>query len=728
MSRPEIEEELLASFRDEASDALDRLLRLRDGWQGVGDDEAATRVLEAFRIFHNLKGAARLVGLESVEPLAHAAEELLRRYQAERERPPDVALERLARAIMAMLRYAEGSAAIGELRALEENLLAAAAERPGPESTPREAAPRARAALEPDAEADRAVAAPAQAAAEPEPDLQAGRAAETVRVRATHLDRLMAVTSELLTHHTRLTARQARLEHLADSMRDAQRVLRGEARQFLDTAISELDGLVADDRGDAQRLGHLAFELGDTVRTVRMLPLAGLVPGFRRVVEDAAAELEKRVRFEADVSEVALDRRVLEGLRDPMLHLLRNAIDHGLESPEERTTKKKPRAGSISVRARALGPMVEITVSDDGRGIDAGAVAARAVERGVVSPERARDLTPDEARELIFLPGLSTAASVTRLSGRGIGLDVVRSRLRELGGSVSVEAAPEGGTLFRLSVPVDLVSTKGLLVRVGQTIVAMPMAYVERTQRIPLEEVQAADGGAIVAQATGEPIRLFWLAGAMGEAREEDRGALMVIVVEHGRTNVGLVVAEVIGEAEFVVRPLPWNLGRVPGIAGAAVLGDGRLALVLHVGAVVAESGKDPRAAEHTTKATETRGARAVLVVDDSVTSRILVRNILDSAGYETLVATDGEEAWEILMRRPVDLVVTDVQMPRLDGHGLTRRIRQHPETQAIPVVMVTSLARPEDVALGSECGADEYIVKGRFDHRTLLEAVSRLT
>lgn len=730
MSRREIEEELLASFRDEASEALDRLLQLRDGWQAVGDEEAATRVLEAFRIFHNLKGAARLVGLESVEPLAHAAEELLRGYQSDRARPSDRVLERLAHAIMAMLRFAESSGSVEELAALEKDLLGAAerADAASGAGAEPEASVESNA---PESAKDRARPAeplpPEEAAPSPQPELQAGRATETLRVRATHLDRLMAVTSELLTHHARFAARHARLENLADSMRDAQRLLRGDARHALDGAIADLDGLLSDERGDAQRLGHLAFDLSDTVRTVRMLPLAGLVPGFRRIVEDAAAELEKRVRFDANVSEVALDRRVLEGLRDPMMHLLRNAIDHGLETPAQRKAKGKPAAGVLTVRARALGPMVEITVSDDGRGIDTSAVAARAVECGLVTPERARDLTPDEARDLIFLAGLSTAVSVTRLSGRGIGLDVVRSRLRELGGGVTVDASPTGGTLFRLSVPVDLVSTKGLLARVGQTIVAMPMAYVERTQRIPLEDVQAADGGAIAAQASGEPLRLFWLAAAMGEAREEDRRALMVVVVEHGRSSIGLVVAEVIGEAEFVVRPLPWNLARVPGVAGAAVLGDGRLAVVLHVGAVVASAGNDPHVGEQTVRATETRAARTVLVVDDSVTSRILVRNILDSAGYQTLVATDGEEAWDILKRHAVDLVVTDVEMPKLDGHGLTRRIRQLPETQGIPVIMVTSLARPEDIALGSESGADEYIVKGRFDHRTLLDAVARL-
>ncbi len=719
MSDDDVLEELLTAFRDETAEALDAMLRLRDGWASVDDADAAVRVLDAFRIFHNLKGAARLVGLEAIEPLAHVAEELLRHHHSTGRRPEASLLDRLAHVIMNMLRHAEGDATDAVLLALTEELEAEAA---------------AAGAHAGDDDAYAVLLGTADAPPTPSrvadvtDDARGPRAADTVRVRVAHLDRLIAMTAELLTHHAQLGVREAKLEGIADAVRDALRGVRGEARDAMVGVLSDVDALLASDRGDRQRLGLLARELGETVRSARMLHLAGAVPGVRRIAEDAANELGKHIRFDADVGEIALDRRTIEGLRDPMMHLLRNAVDHGIEGPNERLRLGKPDAGSLTLRARALGPNVEITLTDDGGGIAREAVIARAVEAGLVTEERALALDDSAATDLVFSPGLSTAKAVTRLSGRGIGLDVVRSRLRDLGGTISIDPAGTSGTTFRLLLPVDVVQTSGLLVRVGTSVLAIPMTQVVRTQRIPASRVKRADGATIAVQADDEPLRLLWLASLLGLARESDGESLMVVAVEHCGTTVGLVVAEVLGEAEFVVRPLPWNIVRVPGVVGAAVLGDGCLAIVLHVAQLLSTGTKESDVAHHTLRTESSRTGRSVLVVDDSVTSRILVRNILDAAGYETVVANDGEEAWDILTRRKVDLVVTDVQMPRLDGHGLTKRIRRDPKTADIPIIMVTSLSRPEDVALGSEAGADEYIVKGRFDHRTLLEAVARLS
>lgn len=716
MTTLDADDELRAAFRDESADALDAMLRLRDGWAELSDAAAEARLLEAFRIFHNLKGAARLVGLAAIEPLAHAAEDALRAHHATKRRPDDAVLDKLARAILTMLRFAEGAADAQALEVFTAELSADAATLGEGITTTLDAA---------------LVAEPASAARprehDPEGDVLAARAAETVRVRVTHLDRLIAMTAELLTHHAQLGAREARLEGISEALREAIRPLHGEAREAIVDVLRQIDGLLASDRVERQRLGLLSGELGDTVRAARMLPLSSAVPGFRRIAEDAAEELGKRIRFEAHVGDIALDRRILDGLRDPMMHLLRNAVDHGVESPARRHDLGKPEAGAIVLRARSLGASVEITLEDDGRGIDRRAVIGSALRAGALTEDRVAALTDEEVVDLVFAPGLSTAKEVTRLSGRGIGLDVVRSRVRELGGTIVVSDADGKGTTFRLALPVTVVQTSGLLVRVGEGAFAIPMTQVVRTQRIPAARVRSADGGTVAAQADDDPLRLLWLASLLGTERQADGDSLMVVVVEHGAGTVGLVVEAVIGEAEFVVRPLPWNLERVAGVVGAAVLADGELAIVLHVTALLSLGASHAASDKHTLRTESARTGRCVLVVDDSVTSRILVRNILDAAGYETLVANDGEEAWEILQRRTVDLVVTDVQMPRLDGHGLTRRIRKEPRTADVPIIMVTSLSRPEDVALGSAAGADEYIVKGRFDHRTLLEAVARL-
>jgi two-component system chemotaxis sensor kinase CheA len=259
-------------------------------------------------------------------------------------------------------------------------------------------------------------------------------------------------------------------------------------------------------------------------------------------------------------------------------------------------------------------------------------------------------------------------------------------------------------------------------------VIALPMTHVERALHVPSRALQRTDGGTVWPRPDAPPLHLLWLSALIGETREKDGDVLTVVVVRDRDRALGFVVPEILGESDFVLRPLPWNLVRVPGIAGAAVLGDGRIALLLHLESFLAHGKDGARAYEPNAEVGARRMGRTVLVVDDSVTSRILLRNILSTAGYEVVVADDGEEAWDILQRQPVDLVVTDVQMPRLDGHGLCRRIRKDPQTADLPVIMVTSLARPEDVTLGRQAGADEYVVKGRFDAKSLLEAVARLS
>ncbi|MDH5490899.1 MAG: response regulator, partial [Myxococcales bacterium] len=435
----------------------------------------------------------------------------------------------------------------------------------------------------------------------------------------------------------------------------------------------------------------------------------------------------KRVRFEGDVGDFGLDRQVLDGLRDPMVHLLRNAVDHGIEAPEERESRGKAPIGTVSVRARTMGSMVEIDITDDGRGVDRQAVIARAIERGLLSPERAAKISEAEVLDLLFSPGFSTAGAVSRISGRGVGLDVVRTRVQELGGRAEIGENPGGGTLFRLTVPSSLVSTKGLLVKTGSTVHALPIAYVERTLRVALEDVRSVEGGAAVEQEGSEPLRLRWLATLMAESRQDDPERLAVVVVEHGRQRRGLVVGDVLGEAEFVVRQLPWNIRRLRGIAGAAVLGDGGLAVVIDVPSLFEGAASGRLAATETVKRKSEARKQRILVVDDSLTSRMLERNILLATGYDVEVANDGEEGWEALQRQEVDLLITDVEMPRLDGIELTRRVRADARLRELPIIMVTSLSRPEDVKAGAAAGADEYIVKGRFDHRALLDAVNRL-
>lgn len=689
-----VDDELRATFRDEIAVALDELIRLRDGLAQLDDEKAGERMLAAYRIMHNIKGAARLTGLDAVEPVAHAAEEMVDALRMRGGRPTDPLLESLARTLAAILDHVEGGVSAEELHARAVEAL-------GEDVLP---------------------SLPAVASDVASVGVQDAM----IRVRTTQLDRLMSVAGEVIIDTARRGTTDLRLDEIAEALREHISTLPLDSRPAIHAIASRFDALLTSARVETQHAAQTARELSESVRAVRLVPLAGYAAAWRRIVEDAANDLGKRVRLDVDTGEIALDRRVLDGLRDPMLHLLRNAVDHGIEGSTDRAIAGKDVVGTIVIRARSAGPNVELEIRDDGRGVDATRLVTRAIESGLLSIAEAEGMSQTEKLELAFSAGLSTATEVTNLSGRGIGLDVVRLRIGELGGRIELTAERGVGTRFRLSLPADVVSTKGLVVRAGESRFAIPIVAVDRTIRVPADSVRDVEGFPAIAQAGEAPLRLRWLAGLLGEVDDGRAGHLFVVVVSEGHSRVGLVVDEVRGEADFVVRPLPWNVKRANGVSGATMLGDGSLALVLDVADLAslrAERGHEVRRREATSVA-----AKRILIADDSVTSRLLQRNILTSAGYEVLVANDGREALELLGQATVDLVVTDVEMPRLTGIELTRAIRANPKTKSLPIIVVTSLARPEDVEAGAAAGADEYIVKGRFDHRTLLEAVARLT
>jgi len=701
-------DDIWALFCDEATEALEDLARVVERFaasETLGDAWALERAL---RILHNIKGAARVAGSEGVEMVAHGLEEALGAYRREGAPIAEV-ITQLRDGIGLISRFVGGDA-------------------------PLEAARDFAASLEPEASSERTASATPPPAGDSVPAAKPGApsslaSATTVRVEASRLDDLMQFAEEFLVAQGRRHVRHVELESCLLELAQVERVASGELRQALGEVTRRLDVLVEANRQDVQRSGHLVRDWSAAVKRARMLPLAGAVPQWRRTVAETAHALGREARLVADVGDIEVDRQILDGLRDPMMHLLRNAVDHGVEPPELRERQGKPRMGTIRVRARAPGMMVELEVSDDGRGMDAAEIGRRAVERGILSPERLARMNAMETAEIIFLAGFSTASSVSHVSGRGMGLDIVKQRLSELGGHVRIvePTMGTGGGTFRMGVPATVVSTKALLVRTARTTYALPTAYVARAFRVASSEVQVVDGVAAVPDAEGEPLRLRWLSALMQEPRQTDPAKLLVVALSHGAARLGIVVDEVLGEVESVAKGLPWNIPRIPGIAGAMILGSGALAVVLDVPRLldVARSRHGERT--ETVHAAEALKKRRILVVDDSLTSRTLERNILDAAGYEVETANDGEAAWQALQGGAFDLVVSDIQMPRLDGVELTQRIRAHPKFKSLPVILVTSLDRPTDLAQGSVAGADEYIVKGRFDQRKLLEAVARL-
>jgi two-component system chemotaxis sensor kinase CheA len=428
---------------------------------------------------------------------------------------------------------------------------------------------------------------------------------------------------------------------------------------------------------------------------------------------------------------------VLEEIKDPLIHLLRNSVDHGIEPPDQRVAVGKPARGTITLSACQKGNSIVIEVSDDGAGIDVAKVKKSAVKAGLITAEEAHAMNDDEAMRLIFLPGLSTSETITDISGRGVGMDVVRKNVEALQGQVDVDSVLGWGTKVTLTLPLTLATTLELLVQVGGHTYGLPISAVERILRINVSDIASMEGKEAIAVG-GEPISLVHLADVLELDSEKAQAQevkadqkIPVVIVSSAKKRVAFVVDAVVGQQESVVKGLGKQLARVRNVAGATILGTGQVIMTLNptdlVTSARAVEGRASKLLQAPPTKVEEQRKPTILVVDDSLTTRTLEKNILETAGYEVKVANDGAEALSILQAGDCDLVVSDVLMPRMTGLELTEAIKGNPRTKDIPVVLVTSLESREDRERGVEVGADAYIVKSSFDQANLLQTIEQL-
>ncbi len=669
-------ERILETFREEAAEVVDELAQLVGALRAARDATAWSEAISAARrLAHNLKGAAASVGNEEVEGLCHELEDALAtldqgRFDAEGAE----LLERLIGAID------EQSSRRQEAAALEAQLARA---------TP---------------------AAPPEA---------------TLRIPTARLDQLIRQVGDLLTTHARMVDRVACLRELSQEL--SQVVSRPESRMTqVEVLAANLTALVQRDQRELLDFGYLTQEVGEAVRQARMVPLATEAPGWRRLARDTATAVGKKIDLAIHVGNLEIDKSLLEGLRDPLFHLIRNAIDHGIETPEERQQRGKPGAGRVEIRAEMRGPRMLLELSDDGRGLDPLTIAASAMQKGLIDGAQRERMSDEETLALLFQPGFSTAASVSRVSGRGVGLDVVRRQVTALGGEIQLPGRPRlGGATFELLLPITVLSTRQLLVRAGEGLYALSMENVLRVVSVDRSAVTSVDGNPIVLLEGAAPLRLLRLTSLLGGRVTEAGEHLKVLVASSGGREIGLEVQDVLGEGDYLTRSLPWNVEEIAGVGGAVVLADGSIALVLDVGDLIEAAQAAPEKGAAPRPEAAARVPR-ILVVDDSLSSRTLARNMLAAAGYEVSVCQDGMRAWEALQHGSFDLLVSDIKMPGMNGLELTRKIRHHGRLATLPIILVTSLGASEQVAQGAEAGADEYLVKGRFDQTGLLEAVGR--
>jgi two-component system chemotaxis sensor kinase CheA len=587
------------------------------------------------------------------------------------------------------------------------------------------------------------------------------QADDTIRVRTTKLDALMDGLGELLVMQMRTEKLLAQMKALQERTIRWQKNWR-KARphcsrlrrnylnvdktdlaplfDFLESNEEELKALGTDHNtlldhlnNDCNHLQIITDDLQNGIRSVRMLPIATLFDLFPRMVRDLAHNQNKDIVLEVQGQEAEVDRQALELMKDPLTHLLRNAVDHGIELPEERLMAGKPRHGTIRLCAEQRGNNLVLTISDDGRGINLDAVRQAAIEQGLVPPEKMADFSERDVVELIFHSGLSTARKTTDLSGRGVGMDVVRKNLEQIHGFIQVETMLGVGTSFVLMLPITLTTSQVLLVRVGGETVALPMINVERILHVNVLKVGNIEGHSAI-YAEGRPMPLVSLANVLKLPEVEQPllpdAKIPVVILSVAEKRIALRTSGFLSTQQVVVKSLGGQLRRVRNVAGAAILGDGQLVTILNVSDLMKSlQGKSLASLGLPIVTKEARRWR-VLLADDSITTRTLEKHILENAGYEVLTAADGQEAWKLICQNEKelpDLVVSDVNMPKMDGFALTQSIKSDSSYARVPVVLVTSLESSQDRLHGMEAGADAYIIKSTFDQKELLETIERL-
>ena len=469
--------------------------------------------------------------------------------------------------------------------------------------------------------------------------------------------------------------------------------------------------------------------LGD-VKQILMLPFSTLFEAFPKVLRDLSRDQGKEVELSISGGEIEIDRRILEEMRIVFIHLLRNTIDHGIEKPEVRKKNGKPPRGMIQiVVSRSEGNKAEILLSDDGAGIDLGGLKEASLKRGIVSPEEARKLTEQDVLTLVFQSGVSTSPIITDLSGRGLGLTIVREKIEKLGGRVLIETHRHKGTTIRMALPLTVSTFRGVLVTAAELPFIIPTTEVERTVRIKREEIRTVENRDTLSL-EGIAIPLVKLSDVLElSERNDESPVITVLIMESQGKRIGFRVDEILTEQEILIKGMSRPLSRVRNIAAATILGSGKVVPVLNASDLVKSAATS--AVRPAKPAAPQAGGEAakqnILVVEDSITSRMLLKNILETSGYMVKTAVDGIDAISQLKTEKFDAVVSDVDMPRMNGFNLTEKIRGDKKLAELPVVLVTALGSREDRERGIDVGANAYIVKSSFDQSNLLETLRRL-
>lgn len=757
---------LLEKFRTVAKERLERLNNSFLTLESDPTDEQASSTL--LREIHTLKGEAKLMGFQKVNIVAHKTEDLIFRARDQAYR----ASEELGQCVLSGLDLIEHLMEVGgdsdqaQLEASLDAFLGQAdlvltegrassppAARTNPPHSGMPFASTSAPSPPPAASQDRA-------SVEPEP--QGGndkkrvdaheRQRGTIRVEVERLDFLADRVADIARHHTQLEQEFESAKTIGQRWRRETRTLERDLRAMeqstdddghkFDAVLERLGRFLSHARelneellDSTSRGQEVVFtreyglkELETSVKALRLVPLNTLFGRYPRALRDLAKEQGKQVKFTLEGGELEVDNRVLENLEEPLLHVFRNAVDHGIEPPNERVAAGKPSEGLVTLAARQGGSHVEIAISDDGRGLVVEDLLDAAIRRGLIAPTDAESLSSQEIIRLVLRPGFSTRDRATDVSGRGVGLDVVRASVESLGGSVGISGRPGFGTTIRLRVPISVALMPALVVRVGQLALAIPSHSLFSIVDIEQDQIRRVGEG-LALRLDDRFIPIEHLPSLLGMSSAEENEETLeplarVLVVEDQGRHLGLTGGEIEEERELTLRPLDAFLGDLHIFIGTAILDYGEPALIVSVSELMrrAELGLSPGVG----RVESSSAKRSLVLVEDSEIVRDMIEGMLRGFGHRVLEAANGRDALVHLERQDVDAVITDLEMPVMDGFELIEHIRSSPATSDIPIIVLSSRGSVADKQRAGELGADAYLVKSEFSEERLVEILNR--
>jgi chemotaxis protein histidine kinase CheA len=746
----------IGKFTQEAKELIQKL---NDGLIGLEKDPKRDEILkEIMRVAHTLKGSSKIMRFNNVSHLSHKMEDLLIGLQEGRLTLTSDIVDILFKstdyvsqcidsilkgegdavemtAICDVLDYAARGEDISDmLSQLQPKKELPPASKALSSIPPASSGPKG--AIEENGWERSLASIPKKTGSKPKVE-------ETIRIGVDRLDNAVRLVGEIAVSHRKS-------DYTLSVLRDLHRVARRHAKQIHQifqrdgSGIREevgtelisdslqilkgIEGVFKENRDEMAMMEIVINELYEDVLKMRMLPLATVFDTFPRAVRDMAKYFKKEIDLRISGEETTLDKKIIEKLSGPLIHILRNCIDHGIETPEERTAQGKPTTGIVTISAHQKSGYIEINITDDGRGVQTKELKQRVIKRGIISEEKAQSLGEAELVNMIFLPGVSTSEIITDISGRGFGMDIVKADIEQLKGSVVFNSKQGQGTCCVLTLPMTLTTLRSFIISSQHKLFAVPINSIEETLQIPLHEfIQVVGHDAI--RLRNQIIYVVDLADVLELPKDNfhHREQIFILIVRTGGKRVGLIVDEILDEQDVVVKQLPTHMRKVKTIAGATISSDNAIILILHV----------PEIVKFVKQATLKRQADKqiipeimppkILVVEDSINTGEIEKSILEAQGYQVDLAKDGMDALDYIEKSTYDLIVTDIEMPRMDGFTLTEQLRNMPKYTDIPVIIVTSLERESDKKRGIQVGADAYIMKGDFEQKSLIETVRSL-